>query len=77
MLLTNLSLHIAASLTLNISILKIIFSSFATRKKSGLLLYNGRYNHQHDFIALELINHTAVFSMSFGDQVYQVSVGKN
>ncbi|XP_063379045.1 protocadherin-like wing polarity protein stan [Cydia fagiglandana] len=29
---------------------------FATQGTSGLLLYNGRYNERHDFIALELIN---------------------
>ncbi|KAF6018704.1 CELSR1 [Bugula neritina] len=49
--------------------------SFATRKKSGLLLYNGRYNHLHDFIALQLIDHKAVLKMSFANQTYSVSVG--
>ena len=27
---------------------------FATTSFSGLLMYNGRYNDQHDFIAVEL-----------------------
>ncbi|KAL0891925.1 hypothetical protein ABMA27_015170 [Loxostege sticticalis] len=29
---------------------------FATQTSSGLLLYNGRYNERHDFVALELIS---------------------
>ncbi|KAI5643828.1 cadherin domain-containing protein [Phthorimaea operculella] len=29
---------------------------FATQATSGLLLYNGRYNERHDFLALEIIN---------------------
>ncbi|RVE52505.1 hypothetical protein evm_002899 [Chilo suppressalis] len=29
---------------------------FATQSTSGLLLYNGRYNERHDFVALELIS---------------------
>ncbi|XP_013196318.2 protocadherin-like wing polarity protein stan [Amyelois transitella] len=29
---------------------------FATQSTSGLLLYNGRYNERHDFVALEMIS---------------------
>ncbi|XP_059052501.1 protocadherin-like wing polarity protein stan [Achroia grisella] len=29
---------------------------FATQSSSGLLLYNGRYNERHDFVALELVS---------------------
>ncbi|CAH2107056.1 unnamed protein product [Euphydryas editha] len=32
---------------------------FATQTTSGLLLYNGRYNERHDFIALEVISSNA------------------
>uniref|UniRef100_A0A182QFS4 Protocadherin-like wing polarity protein stan n=1 Tax=Anopheles farauti TaxID=69004 RepID=A0A182QFS4_9DIPT len=47
---------------------------FATVRDSGLLLYNGRYNEQHDFIALEIINGKVVFSFSLGDKVETVTV---
>uniref|UniRef100_A0AAY4BCD1 Cadherin EGF LAG seven-pass G-type receptor 2 n=1 Tax=Denticeps clupeoides TaxID=299321 RepID=A0AAY4BCD1_9TELE len=30
--------------------------AFATREPNGLLLYNGRFNEKHDFIAVEIIN---------------------
>ncbi|XP_026490100.2 protocadherin-like wing polarity protein stan isoform X1 [Vanessa tameamea] len=32
---------------------------FATQTTSGLLLYNGRYNERHDFVALEVISSDA------------------
>ncbi|KAF7495378.1 Cadherin EGF LAG seven-pass G-type receptor 1 [Sarcoptes scabiei] len=49
---------------------------FATRQPNGLLLYNGRYNEQHDFIGLELINGRVYFSYSLGGiNRAQVSVG--
>ncbi|XP_050342751.1 protocadherin-like wing polarity protein stan [Nymphalis io] len=32
---------------------------FATQTTSGLLIYNGRYNERHDFIALEVISSNA------------------
>ncbi|XP_035787631.1 protocadherin-like wing polarity protein stan isoform X1 [Anopheles albimanus] len=47
---------------------------FATVRDSGLLLYNGRYNEQHDFIALEIIDGRVVFSFSLGDHPQSVSV---
>ncbi|XP_053677097.1 protocadherin-like wing polarity protein stan [Anopheles nili] len=49
---------------------------FATVRDSGLLLYNGRYNEQHDFIALEIINGKVVFSFSLGDKVESVTVNQ-
>lgn len=42
---------------------------FATQKKNGLLLYNGRYNEQHDFISLEVIEGEVQFSFSLGSTV--------
>lgn len=36
--------------------LSIFILRFATQATSGLLLYNGRYNERHDFIALEMIS---------------------
>lgn len=39
---------------------------FATRSRNGLLLYNGRYNEQHDFIALEIVDSGVEFSFSLG-----------
>jgi cadherin EGF LAG seven-pass G-type receptor 1 len=50
---------------------------FATINENGLLLYNGRYNDQHDFIALELINGRATFSFSLGDKISQVFVDRS
>ncbi|KAK5644385.1 hypothetical protein RI129_005685 [Pyrocoelia pectoralis] len=46
---------------------------FATQTPNGLLLYNGRYNEQHDFIALEIINGNLQFSFSLGGSVTQTS----
>lgn len=42
---------------------------FATQAENGLLLYNGRYNEEHDFIALEIINSSVQLSFSLGNQV--------
>ncbi|RWS15474.1 hypothetical protein B4U79_12965 [Dinothrombium tinctorium] len=45
---------------------------FATRHQNALLLYNGRYNEKHDFIALEIINSDLIFSFSFGANISTV-----
>lgn len=45
---------------------------FATQMENGLLLYNGRYNEQHDFIALEIIRSSIQFSFSLGSEVTYV-----
>lgn len=42
---------------------------FATELADGLLLYNGRYNERHDFIALEIVDSRVQFSFSLGDEV--------
>ncbi|XP_017787025.1 PREDICTED: protocadherin-like wing polarity protein stan isoform X1 [Nicrophorus vespilloides] len=42
---------------------------FATTSRNGLLLYNGRYNELHDFIALEIVNASVQFSFSLGSGV--------
>lgn len=47
---------------------------FATKEMNGLLFYNGRYNEQHDFVALEIIDSRLVFSFSLGAGVSKVSV---
>lgn len=48
---------------------------FATLEDSGLLLYNGRYNELHDFIALEITDggQSVQFSFSLGSDVTKVS----
>ncbi|XP_076265474.1 protocadherin-like wing polarity protein stan isoform X1 [Rhynchophorus ferrugineus] len=46
--------------------------SFATQAQNGLLLYNGRYNEQHDFIALEIVRGNLQFSFSLGSSVSKV-----
>ncbi|XP_068147300.1 protocadherin-like wing polarity protein stan isoform X2 [Drosophila tropicalis] len=47
---------------------------FATVQENGLLLYNGRYNELHDFIALEILDGHINFSYSLGDHSESVSV---
>jgi len=47
---------------------------FATRHDNVLLLYNGRYNEQHDFIALEIVEGKLLFSFSLGASLSQVSI---
>ncbi|KAL7299168.1 hypothetical protein TKK_0007766 [Trichogramma kaykai] len=42
---------------------------FATESSEGLLLYNGRYNEKHDFIALEIVESKVQFSFSLGDEI--------
>lgn len=40
--------------------------SFATKEPNGLLLYNGRFNEKHDFIAMEIINEQIQLTFSAG-----------
>ncbi|XP_067381943.1 cadherin EGF LAG seven-pass G-type receptor 3 isoform X2 [Channa argus] len=47
--------------------------TFATMENSGLLLYNGRFNEKHDFIALEIQEGQVVFKYSTGESSTQVS----
>lgn len=47
---------------------------FATVYENGLLLYNGRYNELHDFIALEILGGHISFSFSLGDSTKSVRV---
>ncbi|XP_058836851.1 protocadherin-like wing polarity protein stan isoform X3 [Topomyia yanbarensis] len=51
--------------------------SLATVRDNGLILYNGRYNEQHDFVALEIINGRIMFSISLGDKIGSVLVDQN
>ncbi|XP_037087761.1 LOW QUALITY PROTEIN: protocadherin-like wing polarity protein stan, partial [Pollicipes pollicipes] len=46
---------------------------FATRSRNGLLLYNGRYNERHDFIALEVVDGDVRFSFSVGNGATHVT----
>lgn len=43
-----------------------LFYRFATREKNALLLYNGRFNEKHDFIALEIMNEQIQLTFSAG-----------
>ncbi|XP_058860276.1 cadherin EGF LAG seven-pass G-type receptor 2-like isoform X2 [Acipenser ruthenus] len=47
--------------------------SFATKERNGLLLYNGRFNEKHDFIALEIINEQIQLTFSAGESTTRVS----
>uniref|UniRef100_A0A3Q4I0J7 Cadherin EGF LAG seven-pass G-type receptor 1a n=1 Tax=Neolamprologus brichardi TaxID=32507 RepID=A0A3Q4I0J7_NEOBR len=40
---------------------------FATRERNALLLYNGRFNEKHDFIALEIIGEQIQLTFSGGE----------
>lgn len=37
-----------------------------TRESSGLLLYNGRFNHEHDYLALEIVDGQVQVNFSTG-----------
>ena len=41
---------------------------FRTYMANGVLLYNGRYNNENDFMALELIGGQVVFTVSLGKE---------
>ncbi|XP_058529592.1 cadherin EGF LAG seven-pass G-type receptor 1 isoform X1 [Ochotona princeps] len=41
--------------------------AFATRERNALLLYNGRFNEKHDFIALEVIEGQVQLTFSAGE----------
>lgn len=45
---------------------KKFFFRFATRERNALLLYNGRFNEKHDFIALEIIAEQIQLTFSGG-----------
>ncbi|KAM6981263.1 cadherin EGF LAG seven-pass G-type receptor 2 [Aplochiton taeniatus] len=47
--------------------------SFATKEPNGLLLYNGRFNEKHDFIAMEIINEQIQLTFSAGETKTTVS----
>ncbi|KAL4681681.1 hypothetical protein H8959_007158 [Pygathrix nigripes] len=38
--------------------------TFATQERNGLLLYNGRFNEKHDFIALEIVDEQVQLTFS-------------
>lgn len=40
---------------------------FATKERNGLLLYNGRFNEKHDFVALEVIQEQVQLTFSAGE----------
>ncbi|EMP25868.1 Cadherin EGF LAG seven-pass G-type receptor 2 [Chelonia mydas] len=40
--------------------------TFATKERNGLLLYNGRFNEKHDFVALEIIHEQIQLTFSAG-----------
>ncbi|XP_027875467.1 cadherin EGF LAG seven-pass G-type receptor 1 isoform X3 [Xiphophorus couchianus] len=46
---------------------------FATRERNALLLYNGRFNEKHDFIALEIIDEQIHLTFSGGETKTTVS----
>ncbi|KAM9369337.1 LOW QUALITY PROTEIN: cadherin EGF LAG seven-pass G-type receptor 2 [Phaethornis superciliosus] len=47
--------------------------TFATRERDGLLLYNGRFNERHDFVALEIVSEQLQLSFSAGETTTTVS----
>lgn len=54
-------------LNIYIFVLFLIFLyRFATRERNALLLYNGRFNQKHDFIAVEIIDEQIQLTFSGG-----------
>uniref|UniRef100_A0A672UKE0 Cadherin EGF LAG seven-pass G-type receptor 2 n=1 Tax=Strigops habroptila TaxID=2489341 RepID=A0A672UKE0_STRHB len=47
--------------------------TFATRERDGLLLYNGRFNEKHDFVALEIVSEQLQLTFSAGEATTTVS----
>ncbi|XP_049621611.1 cadherin EGF LAG seven-pass G-type receptor 2 isoform X1 [Suncus etruscus] len=47
--------------------------TFATKARDGLLLYNGRFNEKHDFMALEVIKEQVQLTFSAGESTTTVS----
>lgn len=46
--------------------LSFLLGRFATKERDGLLLYNGRFNERHDFVALEIIQEQVQLTFSAG-----------
>uniref|UniRef100_A0A4W3HTH2 Cadherin EGF LAG seven-pass G-type receptor 1 n=1 Tax=Callorhinchus milii TaxID=7868 RepID=A0A4W3HTH2_CALMI len=46
---------------------------FATKERNALLLYNGRFNEKHDFIALEIIEEQIQLTFSAGESTTTVA----
>nr|XP_011753199.1 cadherin EGF LAG seven-pass G-type receptor 1 isoform X2 [Macaca nemestrina] len=47
--------------------------TFATQERNGLLLYNGRFNEKHDFIALEIVDEQVQLTFSAGETTTTVA----
>uniref|UniRef100_A0A452RIE8 Cadherin EGF LAG seven-pass G-type receptor 1 n=1 Tax=Ursus americanus TaxID=9643 RepID=A0A452RIE8_URSAM len=47
--------------------------TFATRERNALLLYNGRFNEKHDFIALEIVGEQVQLTFSAGETTTTVT----
>ncbi|XP_066111220.1 cadherin EGF LAG seven-pass G-type receptor 1 isoform X2 [Saccopteryx bilineata] len=46
---------------------------FATQERNALLLYNGRFNEKHDFIALEIVDEQVQLTFSAGETTTTVA----
>ncbi|XP_036093576.1 cadherin EGF LAG seven-pass G-type receptor 1 isoform X5 [Rousettus aegyptiacus] len=47
--------------------------TFATQERNALLLYNGRFNEKHDFIALEIVDEQVQLTFSAGETTTAVA----
>ncbi|XP_072211900.1 cadherin EGF LAG seven-pass G-type receptor 2 isoform X1 [Excalfactoria chinensis] len=47
--------------------------TFATKERDALLLYNGRFNEKHDFVALEIVQEQIQLTFSAGETTTTVS----
>ncbi|XP_049550558.1 cadherin EGF LAG seven-pass G-type receptor 1 isoform X4 [Orcinus orca] len=47
--------------------------AFATQERNALLLYNGRFNEKHDFIALEIVDEQVQLTFSAGETTTMVA----
>lgn len=48
------------------ALLVFVSPRFATQERNGLLLYNGRFNERHDFVALEIVDEQLQLTFSAG-----------
>lgn len=58
--------HLLTVFTLKTTTPVCVFPRFATRERNALLLYNGRFNEKHDFIAVEIIEEQIQLTFSGG-----------
>lgn len=71
MVLTPLPGHVTLCILMALGVLRFVTRCsahrFATQDRNALLLYNGRFNEKHDFIALEIVEEQLQLTFSAGE----------